>query len=158
MSNGIEHDDQLDGNLKKVLEAVRDYETWTEHDPDRISEMDKTITDLIEKLNGQLILIPQNSDELTEADSLVFESVLVVLSMLPIDIAFNHLDSISQHADFFSLITNELQKNPPLRSYAKTLIGRARLLQERQLQELVHGKENMDDVLAVMERIADECE
>lgn len=66
MSNGIEHDDQLDGNLKKVLEAVRDYETWTEHDPDRISEMDKTITDLIEKLNGQLILIPQNSDELKQ--------------------------------------------------------------------------------------------
>lgn len=155
MSTASEVDDfwSQDPNLNEVIEKIQAYESWVENDQSVLASMDDSILKVLDVVdtNYAVIRSMKNSEELTG----LIESMLVILGFMPAKQALYYLTSFEEYESFFELLAVELNRAPPLKSYAKTLIARANVLQQRQLQKAVNSESNFQLLSQALERIFD---
>ena len=144
---------EQDQNLFEVITKIQQYETWVESDSTVLDSMDDSILKVLGVVDANYLRISELRD--TEELSSLIESMLVILGFMPAQRALYYLTSFQEYEAFFEALAGELNKAPPLKSYAKTLLARASVLQQRQLQKAVNSESNFQLLSQALERIFD---
>lgn len=141
----------LDPLLDRVLDEMERYErSWTVSDQDLLSEMNETMLSV-------LSAVEHNANRFMPADAQAreyfLESMILVLGFLPARDALVYLQAFQHHEAFFNEIAQKLHSAPPLRDYAKALLGRALALQQRAMQISLSSEENFRALTQALERV-----
>ena len=140
-----------DPELSLVMDQIEQYETWTEKDTDLVVAMDESIQQVTSVIELNMARIGESE----RFDNLV-ESMLVLLGFMPAKRALFFLTSFQEYEPFFNAVAHRLNQSPPLQSYAKTLLGRAHLLQQRALQMSINSESNFRLLTQSIEKIMHE--
>ncbi|WP_299197666.1 hypothetical protein [uncultured Amphritea sp.] len=137
-----------DPELCEVIQAVESYEDWTETNVDNLKDMDSAVLRAIEVIESHSF-----AAEGAMKDNGIVESMLVLLGFMPASKALYYLSSLQQYQAFFEALSMKLNENPPLKAYAKTILGRAALLHQRALHLSVHSEANFYSLSLALEKI-----
>lgn len=140
-----------DPALSEVMDRIQGYESWVEKDPSVLSSMDDSI---LKVMNTVEIHLPKISKMENQAElEPIVQSALVILGFLPVKRALYYLTEFQKYQPFFEAMAVQLNKTPPLQDYAKTLLARASVVQQRQLHMAVNSDENFALLTQCLERI-----
>ncbi|SIQ98754.1 hypothetical protein [Marinobacterium stanieri] len=146
----IEQNFSGDPGLQAVFASIRGYESWVESDPSKLESMDDSIRAVLRFLDSHGAGLPERSSD--QMNDLV-EALLVVIAATPVDQAFSYLNDFQKYEPFFQWLIETLHQNPPLKGFAKTLLGRAYVIQQRELQLAFHSDENFQSLSLILESI-----
>lgn len=134
--------------LSEVIKAIESYEDWTETNEDSLKEMDGAILRAFEVIENHSFKAENPLN-----DNGMVESMLVLLGFMSASKALYYLSSLQQYQPFFEALNAKLNENPPLKAYAKTILGRAALLHQRVLHLSVHSESNFNSLSLALEKI-----
>ncbi|WP_286241249.1 type IVB secretion system protein IcmW [Neptuniibacter halophilus] len=137
--------------LSEVMDKIQEYETWVVEDPDVLQSMDESVRQVLAAIDTQYQRMQEYRPNGDHSEFL--ESMLIILGFMPAKKALYYLTSFQQYQGFFEALANKLSDAPPLKDYAKTLLARASVLQQRQLQMAVNSQENFNQLTQALERI-----
>lgn len=142
---------EQDPALNEIMDKIQNYETWVEHDPDVLRKMDESIKHIFKAVDANYARISEAKD--TKELNALIESMLFILGFMPAKQALYYLTSFQSYSNFFEVLASELSKAPPLKAYAKTLLARASVLQQRELHQAVNSESNFTLLSQALERI-----
>lgn len=139
-----------DEGLNEVIEKIQSYEDWVVKDKETLEIMDQSIVKVMEVINRNIGSIKGNRND--EQVAGLVEAILIVLGFMPVKKALVYLISLQNNVHLFEAIAEGLNSAPPLKAHAKTLLARANVLQQRELQKAVSSPENFLSLSQALER------
>jgi hypothetical protein len=139
-----------DPDLSEVINKIANYETWVVNDENDLASMDESITKVLHVINSNYSAIKENNttDEVQD----LIEGMLIILGFMPVKKALYYLMAFQENSHFFEKLAVQLNSAPPLKSHAKTLLARANVIQQRELQKAVSSPENFLLLSQALER------
>lgn len=142
---------QQDPLLNQVMGKIESYESWVETDPGLLNEMSASVVKALNSIEGIMSRHSGNSDhrELSE----FAESLLMIMGFMPAKQALYYLDSFQRYEPFFNELSAKLNDSPPLKDYAKSLLGRAIAIQQRALALSIYSDDNFNRLTQALELV-----